>query len=170
MRKRITREDDVTVENGLTISRPKNRGKRSPILVGGEPAPACKANVKTYGNIWTRELNLKKGESKAGHKHNFDHLHFLAQGSVEIRVYDKTEKTKILFKGQYDAPSWIKVPKEHFHDIIGLADESVGYCIQAIHNEKEEVVATDYANDDDWMEQVNEFERAHGMEDETLKD
>ena len=145
------------------------RGKYS-VIVDGEAAPRCTAKVKTYGNIWTRELRLAKGEAKAGHKHEFDHLHFLSAGSVSIRVYDQKDKEIVLFEGEYKAPSWIKVPKEHFHDIIALEDDTLGYCIQAINNEDGEVIATDYANDEDWMKQVNAYERKNGLRDETKKD
>ena len=156
----------IEKKDRLTISRPKY-GK-SPVLVGGKPAPSCKATVKTYGNIWTRELNLKKGEAKAGHKHQFDHLHFLASGKVEIRVYNSQDKDKTIFKGIYTSPAWIKVPKNHFHDILALED-SLGYCIQAIHNENGEVVDTDYANDEDWMEEVRQFEQKTKLADEEKK-
>ncbi len=151
-------------EDGKRIN--VTRGKRS-VVVDGEAAPRCKANVKTYGNIWTRELRMDKGESKAGHKHEFDHLHFLAYGSVQIRVYDQQDKEKTILEETYVAPSWIKVPKEHFHDIIALEDGTLGYCIQAIRNEEGEVSATDYGKD--WMEEVNDYEKKNGMQDETLK-
>ena len=142
------------------------RGKHS-VTVDGEAAPRCTANVKTYGNIWTRELSFNKGESKAGHKHPFDHLHFLSAGSVKIRVYDQKDKDKILIEKEYISPSWIKVPKEHFHDIVALEDNTLGYCIQAVRNEEGEVSSTDYGKD--WMEEVNSFEYINGMSDETLK-
>jgi hypothetical protein len=143
------------------------RGRHS-VTVDGEAAPRCTAKVKTYGNIWTRELSMNKGESKAGHKHEFDHLHFLAKGSVTIRVYDADDAEKIILEKQYDAPSWIKVPKEHFHDIVALKNNTLGYCIQAVRNEEGEVAATDY--DKDWMEEVAEYEKANGLRDETKKE
>ena len=129
----------------------------------------CETKIITYGNIWTRELRLNKGETKAGHKHKFDHLHFLAIGSVFLRVYDERNRTKVLFEKEYTAPEWIKVPKEHFHDIEALEDNTLGYCIQAIQNPNGNIAETDYGNDEDWMEQVRKFEHLNGLKDEELK-
>jgi len=143
------------------------RGANQVVLVGGEKAPKCTANVKTYGNIWTRHLKMNKGESKAGHKHEFDHLHFLASGSVEIRVYKTEDKSAPLLVKDFKAPTWIKVPKEHFHDIVALEDGTEGYCIQAIRNEDKEVVDSDYAYDTDWLEEVKAYETANNLADET---
>ena len=132
-------------------------------------APKCEANVITYGNIWTRQIKMNEGQIKAGHKHQFDHLHFLASGSVVINVYDTKDRDKVIYSGEYVAPAWIKVPKEHFHDIRALEDGTTGYCIQALHNEDGNVVDTDYSNDKDWIELVNEYEKNNGMQDEELK-
>jgi hypothetical protein len=131
----------------------------------------CNAKIKTYGNIWTRELHYEKaGEMKKGHKHEFDHLHFLAKGSVQISVYDKQDRDKVLFRKDYTAPAWIKVPKEHFHDIIALEDDTLGYCIQAVTEEDGTILKTDYALDEDWMEEVRKFEEENGQPDEELKE
>lgn len=141
------------------------------VLVEGEPAPRCEASVKTYGNIWTRRLVLKKGQSKEGHKHEFDHLHHLIKGKVEIRVYKKDREDEPMLVREFDATNedkWIKVPKEHFHDIVALED-AVGYCIQAVRNDNQEVVNSDYAYDKDWMEEVSLFEKEKGLADETTK-
>ncbi len=137
--------------------------------VGGKPQPKCETAMKTYGNIWTRELSFDEaGQIKRGHKHEFDHLHFLAKGSIRISVYDPKNKHVAIYVGEYKAPAWIKVPKEHYHDIIALEDDTLGYCIQAIRNENDEVVDSDYAKDDDWMKIVNKFEEENGMPDEVL--
>jgi quercetin dioxygenase-like cupin family protein len=132
--------------------------------------PLCEAKIKTYGNIWTRQVKFKKaGDYKPGHKHKFDHLHFVTSGRVEVRVYDNKLRDKIIFKKEYSAPAVIKVPKEHFHDIIALEDNSIGYCIQAIMNEDGTVKETDYAKDEDWIEEVKAFEKENGLQDEELK-
>ena len=139
--------------------------KSKPEMLEGE---RCKVNVKTYGNIWTRELNfVKRGDVKSGHKHEFDHLHFVAKGSVFVTVYDNNEKLNPILKKRYVAPAWIKVPKEHFHDIIALEDDSLSYCIQAILNEEGDVKGTNYRYDKDLMDEVKEFEERHNFPDET---
>ena len=142
----------------------------SVVLEDGESTPPCSANEKTYGNIWTRHLSFNKGESKAGHKHEFDHLHFLVSGSVRIRVYNKTREDDPLLVKEYKAPSWIKVPKEHFHDVTALEDGTEGYCIQSLRNEDSTVVDSNYAYDKDWMDEVSEYEKENGLQDETLKE
>ncbi len=125
-----------------------------------------KAKVITYGNIWTRQLKFEKaGQMKKGHKHEFDHLHFLVRGRVKINVYDRKDQDTVVYSGEYNAPAWLKVPAEHFHDIVALEDNSEGYCIQAITNPEGEVEGTDYANDLDWMAIVE----AYGVHDEDQK-
>lgn len=129
------------------------------------------ADIKTYGNIWTRHLKLNKiGDTKKGHKHDFDHLHFVAKGKVLISAYDNKDRTNLIFQKEYSAGSWIKVPKEHFHDIKALEDNTEGYCIQALLTRDNEVPDTNYALDDDWMREVEEFEKINGCKDETIKE
>ncbi len=127
-------------------------------------------NIKTYGNVWVRELIFQKaGDVKNGHKHEFDHLHFVSHGSVRISVYDKTNRDKILLQKEYKAPAWIKVPKEHFHDIVALEDNTRGYCIQSLLNTNNEVCETEYIMDKDWMDEVKEYEEKFNYPDETQK-
>ncbi len=146
------------------------RISRTVIMKDGKKQPLCSAKIKTYGNIWTRELKYEKaGEIKKGHKHIFDHLHFLAIGSVLISVYDKKDRDVLIFQKEYKAPSWIKVPKDHFHDIVALADNTLGYCIQALVTEDGNVADTDYANDKDRIEEVNNFDKENNCIDETKK-
>lgn len=116
--------------------------------------------VRTYGNIWVKKINLKnKGDVKQGHKHEFDHLHFIASGSAKITVY--SDKDTILLEKEYMADSWIKVPKEHFHTIEALEDNTVGYCIQSLLGENNQVVETDYLYDTDFIKEVEEYEKTH---------
>ena len=123
--------------------------------------------ISTYGNIWVREVVLNKGERKVGHKHEFDHLHFLTSGKAIITVFDADKKSVILSR-EYTSPAWIKVPKNHFHDIESLEDGTVGYCIQALRNDSEEVIATDYISDKDFIDEVKAYEEAKGIQDEDL--
>ncbi len=144
------------------------RGVNSPIQ-DATAQPKCVATVKTYGNIWTRQMTFDKGEMKHGHKHQFDHLHFLAQGSIIITVYAQDDRDKVIYSADYAAPAWIKVPKDHFHDVVALEDNTTGYCIQAIHNPEGNVVDSDYVTDSDWMDAVNKYEKENGMRDEVVK-
>jgi len=100
-----------------------------------------------YGNIWVREIAfLKAGDFKEGHKHRFDHLHFLAQGSVKIITMIDND-TKEEEEQTYIAPAWIKVPKEVSHTIIALEDMSFGYCMEALRDEDGEIMETDFKAD-----------------------
>lgn len=109
-----------------------------------EDNPLCCA--KTYGNIWVMEVNLQDGDKKYGHKHEFDHLHFLAKGKVKINIYGSEARTAVERSEVVEAPAWLKVPKERFHDIEALTD-STGYCMQALRNVDGEVLETDYEDD-----------------------
>ena len=158
--------DRVIEQRGnITINRPAHHRRRTPVLVGGKPAPEAPANIYTYGNIWVREINFREaGMVKSGHRHKFDHLHFLAKGRVKLRVYDADHK--LLLEAEKEAPAWIKVPKEHYHDIVALEDGTLGYCIQAVRNEHGEVVDTDFTRD--FMDEVKAFEAENGRPDEEV--
>ena len=104
------------------------------------------ATVNTYGNIWVREMIfVNSGDIKGGHKHQFDHLHFVSKGKVIIQIKD--DAGNILSEQEYKAGSWIKVPKEVYHTIIAIEPMSVGYCIQALRNDDGEIMETDYLKD-----------------------
>ena len=99
-----------------------------------------------YGNIWVREIvYVNKGDVKSGHKHEFDHLHYLVKGSVRLETID--ENDVVLDSQDYTAPSWIKVPKEVFHRMTALEDMTVGNCIQAMRDEDGIIMDTDYERD-----------------------
>ena len=98
----------------------------------------------SYGNIWVRTIEFKKkGDKKEGHRHKFDHLHFVSRGKVKITIIDKYNNKTVEV---HSAPSWIPVPKEMYHDIVALEDNTVGHCIQALRDEDGQVMDTDYTN------------------------
>jgi len=104
------------------------------------------ATINVYGNVWVREMVfVNKGDTKVGHKHQFDHLHFVAKGRINIQTKDCAGN--ILSEQEYESGSWIKVPKEVYHTIIAIEPMSVGYCIQALRDEDGEIMETDYLND-----------------------
>ena len=120
-------------------------------------------------NTFVIKLNMDKGKVEFGCKYTFTCLHFVAEGSIRIRVYDKNDRQKLIFESDFSAPYCIKVPKEHFHDIICLEDNTLRYCIQALNNEDGNVVETDYKLDADWMNQVKKYENKTGLQDEVKK-
>lgn len=105
-----------------------------------------KATYSVYGNIWVREMVfLKKGDFKKGHKHQFDHLHYLTKGSIKLTT--KSDEDTILDEQVFNAPAWVKVPKEVFHRVEALEDMTIGHCIQAMRDDDGKVMDTDYAGD-----------------------
>lgn len=104
--------------------------------------PDCQAVI--HGNIWTNEVKLKVGQKKEGHRHEFDHLHFLVYGKVKVNIYKDELRQDIIKSQVISGPIWIEVPKEFFHDIECI-EESLGYCIQALRDENGIVLETNYS-------------------------
>lgn len=107
------------------------------------------SSINTYGNIWVHELLfVKKGDFKGGHKHDFDHVHFVSQGSVKISKFnDDEELTDVK---EYIAPMWIKVPKNTYHKVEALEDMTLGFCIEALRDGDGQVIESHM--DDDTMD------------------
>lgn len=81
-----------------------------------------------FGNIWVRQNVLHKaGDIAGGHKHEFDHVSLLTQGTVRVEVegYDPKEFT---------APTFIIIKKEHEHDFVAMTDDVNWYCVFALRD------------------------------------
>lgn len=117
------------------------------IKLAETPPGASIKNVATYGNIWMNVHYFPKaGDGKAGHVHQFDHVHFVFKGTVKIIVKDGNDD-KVLHERIVTAPALIKVPKEHYHTIIAMEDDCAGACIQALNNKHGGAPETDYLGD-----------------------
>ncbi|WP_456390329.1 hypothetical protein [Hydrogenimonas sp.] len=101
-----------------------------------------------YGNVWFRLMKMEKaGSRKIAHKHNFDHVHFVASGAV--RVFRVEEIDGRLVKeeiGEYHAPAWIKVPKGAAHEVEAIEPNTTAICVQAVRDENGETLQTEYCD------------------------
>jgi len=112
------------------------------------------SSIDTYGNIWVREVIFKKkGEMKMGHKHNFDHIHFLAYGSAKFTIYDGTE----FYTTERTAPAWLKVPKNYPHQVEALEDNTAGYCIEALYTDDDKILDSDISFDPKQFDKMIDF-------------
>lgn len=82
-----------------------------------------------YGNIWVRSHYFKKvGDTNGGgHKHNFDHVTLLVNGSVLVEVEGYEPK-------EFHAPTFITIDKDHSHKFTALTDDVVYYCVFALRD------------------------------------
>ena len=112
------------------------------------------SSIDTYGNIWVREVIFKKkGEMKMGHKHNFDHLHFLAKGSARFTIHDGTD----FYTTERTAPAWLKVPKNFPHQVEALEDDTAGYCIEALYSKNNKILDSDITFDPTQFDKMVDF-------------
>ncbi len=115
-----------------------------------------------FGNIWVRSHTFAKaGDTNGGgHTHNFDHVTLLAVGNVMVEVDGYEPK-------QFNAPTFIVIPKEHKHKFTALTDNVVYYCVFAVRDldgnvteifSEENSVIPHFANRS-WTEEDKQFLR-----------
>lgn len=92
-------------------------------------------------NVWFHKMYFEKaGDFKIGHKHNFDHAHLVAHGSLEafaMKYKDDTYTGERISLGVYNTGDIFLVPSTESHTIVALEDNTLGICIQAIRDEDE---------------------------------
>jgi len=92
-------------------------------------------NMGFFGNVWIRQQYYKKaGEDHLGHKHRHDHISLLVRGGLRVEVEGK-EPFEVWADKNTLSPTFFEVPAEHRHKLIPLVDDTVAYCIFAIHDE-----------------------------------
>ena len=97
-----------------------------------------------FGNVWVYGHHLKKaGDYNAGHKHHFDHITMLAQGSVRCTVKDEAG---VLTTREFKAPTFIVIDKNKEHTLVALEDDTVFYCVFALRDKDGDV--TDFYSGD----------------------
>jgi hypothetical protein len=81
------------------------------------------SQLVAYGGIAFRTLEIKnKGGYHQGHRHNYDHMTNLIQGSVLCEVDGAPPK-------RYDAPCQITIAADHWHKFTALTDGVVYQCV-----------------------------------------
>lgn len=86
-----------------------------------------KVTMGCVANVFSKQIYFEKaGDIENGHKHPFDHLTLLANGSVKIVV----EGQETTFK----APHMIYIHKDKIHELTALEDNTVVYCIHALRD------------------------------------
>lgn len=84
--------------------------------------------IGCVANLWSRMMHFKKaGDIEFGHTHQFDHLTLLATGSLRATVDGVATEFK--------APHMIYIHKDKEHELVALEDDTVAYCIHALHDE-----------------------------------
>lgn len=80
-------------------------------------------------NVFFRTMTFKNAGDTSGlmHQHVYDHVNFLAQGSVEVDL--DGEKTV------YHAPSYIFIGRQHRHRFTALEANTISVCIHAIRED-----------------------------------
>jgi len=87
-------------------------------------------NVQNYvaGGVFAKEWRAHRvGDYIEQHRHSFDHLSYLAVGSVEVEVEGKVSR--------YDAPTGINIRAHKNHKVTALTKDVLWLCIHAIPSE-----------------------------------
>lgn len=88
-------------------------------------APEIK--IGCVANLWSRMMRFHKaGDVEQGHTHQFDHLTLLAKGRLKVTVEGKVT--------EFSAPQMIYIHKDKMHELVALEDDTVAYCIHALHD------------------------------------
>lgn len=132
----LKEEFDKDLQKRLDLAKLENR----PANI--KSTPHCSSNKKfaeiptelmpmveseTVGGFWLKKLTYTKGQYKAGHHHNFDHIHLVGKGAVEMfEVRDDGDFSL----GKFVEGETILVKKFIAHRVVALADDTMSYCIQ----------------------------------------
>lgn len=78
-------------------------------------------------NLYSLMMHFKKaGDTELGHTHQFDHLTLLAKGRLKVTIEG--------ISSEFTAPQMIYIHKDKIHELEALVDETVAYCIHALHD------------------------------------
>jgi quercetin dioxygenase-like cupin family protein len=86
-------------------------------------------NIGCVANLFSRMMHFEKaGDIEIGHTHQFDHLTLLAKGKLKVTVEGVSS--------EFTAPHMIYIHKDKVHELEALTDETVAYCIHALHDKE----------------------------------
>jgi hypothetical protein len=81
-----------------------------------------------FGNIWVRMHHYDKaGDTHNGHKHHFDHVTLVTQGSVLCEVEGNEPKV-------FKAPTFIVIAKDKMHKFTAQEDNTNYFCVYALRD------------------------------------
>jgi quercetin dioxygenase-like cupin family protein len=84
-------------------------------------------NIGCVANLFSRMMLFEKaGDTEMGHTHQFDHLTLLAKGKLKVTVEGIVT--------EFTAPHMIYIRKDKVHQLEAIIDETVAYCIHALHD------------------------------------
>ena len=84
-------------------------------------------HIGCVANLFSRMMHFEKaGDIEIGHTHQFDHLTLLAKGKLKVTVEGESS--------EFTAPHMIYIHKDKVHELEALTDETVAYCIHALHD------------------------------------
>lgn len=83
--------------------------------------------IGCVANLFSRMMTFEHaGDTEIGHTHQFDHLTLLAKGALRVTVDGVST--------EFSAPHMIYIDKDKVHELVALEDNTVAYCIHALHD------------------------------------
>ena len=102
--------------------------------------------ILAAGNVFSRMMFFQKsGDTTYSHQHEYDHGTLLSYGSVLYEVLD--ENKNVVKSKEFNAPTFIFVPKLTYHRLVALEDNTVCACIHALRTIDNELLDPDFLID-----------------------
>lgn len=96
--------------------------------------------ISCLSNVYVRRMYFSEvGIIEVGHRHPYDHASLVANGAVEVQVYDDETK-KLLPPVVYAAPAMIMIRANMAHQLKSVVDNTVVCCIHALRDETGELI------------------------------
>ena len=84
------------------------------------------------GGVYAKEWRAgRAGNYIEQHQHTFDHLSYLASGTVEVEVEGRVTR--------YTGPTGLNIKAHKVHKVTALTDDVLWLCIHAIPSELRDV-------------------------------
>ncbi len=97
------------------------------------------------GNVFIRPMVFEKaGNVVEGHAHNFDHVTYVAKGSLKIEKLDGETVVAAVVKKASEQYNSVLIKAGVCHRLTALEDGSIGHCIYAHRTAQGTEVVQDY--------------------------
>jgi quercetin dioxygenase-like cupin family protein len=88
------------------------------------------ASEQFLGGLGIRTVRLpKKGHVIHGHKHNQDHVTFVARGSVSVRRWKDDCGCDSEIEQTFVAGEFLNIEADWRHEITALEDDTIFHCV-----------------------------------------